>query len=172
MGHSPRPLGQTVTIAPSIPFWNSIIFPKGSRQSGQSLYLFLLGLAPGVSMSTQCQRYTYHEVTSHRHWRKSQSIIGDFISDVHELPLVSFSWPSFSPKRPFTLSLVCSISYEQSFCLGHELSHTASLSWFYLVVLLPIPVPWPWSYRLLWTHFFYNACCITLCLLDCLPRCP
>lgn len=94
-GHSVR------EIAPSI--LEPHHFPKGSLQLGQPLYLFLLGLAPRVSTSTQYQRHTYHEVTSHRHWPKSQSIIGDFTSNVHGLPLTSFSWPLHFPIRDYSL---------------------------------------------------------------------
>lgn len=64
---------QSVAIAPSI--LESHHFPKGSLQSGKPLYLFLLGLAPRVSMSTQCQRYTHHEVTSPRHWSLKDSLM-------------------------------------------------------------------------------------------------
>lgn len=76
-------------------------FPQGFPSIRTiTLSFFLLGLAPGVSMSTQYQRYTYHEVTSHRHWPKSQS-------NVHGLPLTSFSCPLHFPLRDHSLYPWC-----------------------------------------------------------------
>lgn len=124
-GHSVR------EIAPSI--LEPHHFPKGSLQSGQPLYLFLLGLAPGVSPSTQYQRHTYHEVTSHRHWPKSQSIIGDFTSNVHGLPLTSFSWPLHFPIRdhsPYPWCVASHMNKASAWVMSFPtLSHWANSIW-------------------------------------------